>query len=160
MRYSNIITILLSIFISFSCTYKDEQLSYKGKIFIFNDSSYDIHIMVFKDKKTSNDFYLAPKQNALLYKTIPENNIFTSINDIKIEDFLASTNIEKNNKRCVKIYSVKDNILLKSWYYKYKDNDGKQLYRLSDYEYVAKNDSGIIFINYEFHITDEDLQNQ
>lgn len=159
MKYSKIITILLSLFISYSCTYKDEQLSYKGKIFIYNDSKYDIHVKSLNDDKTLYEFYLAPKQNGLIYKTRPDNDSFTSINDICIEDFLSSTNIDVNNKRYVEIYTVKDNILLKSWHYKNRNEAGKQLYRLSDYEYIAENDNDIISINYEFHITDEDLEN-
>ena len=139
---------ILSLIIISCVPLNEDTYYYKADIYLFNSSNQTLKIQT---DKTDNSIYLTKFQYCHLSQT-SNDNIYTAIKNIPIEKF--------DLKSYVEIYSVPDNELLKKWTYEDRDNDGKQLFRLSDHRYTIKQKDNLMLISFKFHITDEDLQNQ
>ncbi len=166
MKHFSLLHILFVAILCQECAlyYNDDNLSYRGELYIKNASHQQIDIHLYDDHYA----YLAPDQKIHLSST-KELDYFSSKNEIKIDDFFYYY------KPILEIYSVPDNILLRKWIYDDKDSEGKQFFNLQDYEFtISKNrlystyfdlainnrtSNTVYTVNYEFHITDEDLEN-
>ncbi len=122
-----------------------QEYHYFVSLVLNNQTGYDIEI--FKD-----DEYHATMKNGN-YCEIFRGNCPYDIEGISIEPLLLQTNK-------ISFWKIEGNSIkfLKEWTYEDRDNDGKQLFRLSEHRYTIKQKDNLMLVSFKFHITDEDFQ--